>query len=897
MPAVEPQGTQGTSGVSSLAYRVRADLRVGWRSLVLVALLIGLAGGAVLGGLAAARRTASAYERMRQTTDAWDVLVNPNNGDFSKLSPARLARVPGIESMGVIRGISVIPANVTTPGQIVSDLTTGAPIAALDDHAGYTVARPVILQGHMPAPTDQDAVYVDRTFASNYHLHVGQFLPLVVMSQQLQHELVQAGTPQQILSLIHTAPAPLHTTVRVAAIGVSADAVVVDQGYAPMGILFTQAFWQRHADASGGWWGATVRLRSGTSVATFTAAVQRLVPSESIAFQRASAVTAEVNDAVEPNVVALEAFAVLAAILGIVVVGQAVSRRMLADARANPTLAAIGLTRTQLAAGALAKTGLAAVVGAGLAVAIAFATSPLAPVGVVRVAEVHPGVDADALVLVGGYLAIVVVIMACAAVPAWRWSGVRAAGPAPRRSRVAEVLAGTGASVPAVLGTRFGLEPGAGRTTVPVRTTLLAASSAVALVTAVLIFSASVDHLVATPGLFGSPWQEQLALENLPSSGPQGPSLGQMLSNARLLDHSGLVARSSVLRLGEVQAGSTGVPAIGLSPEGSITPTVAAGRLPRSADEIALGKTTMARLHTRLGGTVSLAEHEAGPTSVVHVVGQTVLPGLATYEGSDKAGLGVGAVLTASGFDRFSPNFGKAEYVFRLRPGSTADDFHRFLVHLDPRDVTVVVDAAFHPAGVMSVQRLRSTPTVLAGLVVVMLAAAVGNALGDRHPPPAPRSRGPAHHGPHLGPGDPNGALAGRLRRHRRRGRGSPPRGRPGPLDVASPLGAARHDPCADRAGRAGRIDRRGHLRRGPRRRLGARLPRGTGEGGDGAALGIVRRAPLHVDRSRRRSKAVRSPRTGTRSASRRSTARSARTAPRSDRDRRACPAPLARRW
>ena len=270
--------------MSSLAYRLRADLRVGWRSLVAVALLIGLAGGAALGGLAAARRTASAYERMRRATDAWDVIVNPNNGDRSKLSPARLARVPGITSMGVVNGISVLPADVTTTGQIVSDLITGAPTAALDRQTGYTVDRPVILRGHMPAPTDENAVYVDRTFASNYHLHVGQLVPLVVLSQHLQRELAQAGNAQQVLSLIHTAPTSLHTTVRVAGIGVTADAIVVDQGYAPMGILFTQAFWRRHTNASAGWWSAAVTLRRGTSVASFTAAVQRMAPGESIAF-------------------------------------------------------------------------------------------------------------------------------------------------------------------------------------------------------------------------------------------------------------------------------------------------------------------------------------------------------------------------------------------------------------------------------------------------------------------------------------------------------------------------------------------------------------------------------------------------------------------------------------
>src|SRR5207247_7393405 len=72
-----------------------------------------------------------------------------------------------------------------------------------------------------------------------------------------------------------------------------------------------------------------------------------------------------------------------------------------------------------------------------------------------------------------------------------------------------------GGSLTAATGVRFALEPGAGRTRVPVRTTLLAAATAVALVTSVLVFSASLDHLVATPGLYGSAWDGQIALDNL----------------------------------------------------------------------------------------------------------------------------------------------------------------------------------------------------------------------------------------------------------------------------------------------------------------------------------------------------------------------------------------------
>ena len=60
---------------------LRADLRSRWASTVVLVLLIGVGGGAVLGALAGARRTASAYERMLEEADAADVLINPADGD------------------------------------------------------------------------------------------------------------------------------------------------------------------------------------------------------------------------------------------------------------------------------------------------------------------------------------------------------------------------------------------------------------------------------------------------------------------------------------------------------------------------------------------------------------------------------------------------------------------------------------------------------------------------------------------------------------------------------------------------------------------------------------------------------------------------------------------------
>jgi hypothetical protein len=61
-------------------------------------------------------------------------------------------------------------------------------------------------------------------------------------------------------------------------------------------------------------------------------------------------------------------------------------------------------------------------------------------------------------------------------------------------------------SVAAVIGLRLALRPGAGRTALPVRSTIASAVVGVAALTAALVFSASLANLLATPGLYGVTW-------------------------------------------------------------------------------------------------------------------------------------------------------------------------------------------------------------------------------------------------------------------------------------------------------------------------------------------------------------------------------------------------------
>jgi putative ABC transport system permease protein len=348
---------------------------------------------------------------------------------------------------------------------------------------------------------------------------------------------------------------------------------------------------------------------------------------------------------------------------------------------------------------------------------------------------VHPGVAFNAPILLLGAAVILIAGTALAAVPAWRSSRVVLTEPVASRSHVASAAAAGGASLPAAMGLRFALERGGGRSAVPVRTTLIAAATAVALVTSVVVFSGSIDHLVSTPRLYGSAWDGQIALDNLDT--PAGFNnldpdalAGIETQFVDVANGSGSIADSALLQVGEVKSRSVAIPAVGYSPSRhGVGATIAQGRAPASAGEIALGATTMARLHTRVGGTIELADHEQGPNRPVKVVGRAVLPGLAPYPGSDKAGLGVGALLTRDGWQQFSPDYQKTEYVFRWAPHGSQATLTKTFARDMPSQLPLTIDPINHPAGVVSVQRLRSTPTILATLVAVLLVAAVANAL------------------------------------------------------------------------------------------------------------------------------------------------------------------------
>ena len=139
----------------------------------------------------------------------------------------------------------------------------------------------------------------------------------------------------------------------------------------------------------------------------------------------------------------------------------------------------------------------AIVLGALLAVGVAFVLSPLAPIGPAHQIDPNPGFAADWTVLATG---LVVMIVGLGLLPQYWRTAPRPGAHLGQRSeriergsRVVNAAARSGLPPSAVAGLRFALEPGRGRTSVPVRSALVGAVLAVVVVVTTLTFASGLN--------------------------------------------------------------------------------------------------------------------------------------------------------------------------------------------------------------------------------------------------------------------------------------------------------------------------------------------------------------------------------------------------------------------
>jgi hypothetical protein len=368
----------------------------------------------------------------------------------------------------------------------------------------------------------------------------------------------------------------------------------------------------------------------------------------------------------------------------------------------------------------------AAVIGVGAAVVaagVAVAGSSLMPIGLARVAEPHPGIAVDGAVVDLGVLVVILVVLAIASGPAWRAAVVpgtvaetgEAAGRA-RPSFVATALARMGLAPTAVAGTRMALEPGRGRTAVPVRSALAGTALAVAAVIAAFTFAGSFQHLFDTPRLYGWNWD---AVVGNPYVGDISKRVAPTLPRQ---SYVGAVAGGNVLTPVEVigPGGSAGVNAFGLEQlKGAVHPPIVSGRWPEHSDEIALGAKTISSIGARVGGTVDVRSGD-------RVLRHLRVVGRAVFVDVSATGLGEGAGLTFQALRSIKPR--APENVFPVRFVSGID--LRTARSQIRRDYTGTISSSSDEvSGLGDLRPVKGFPIVLAVLLALAAAATIAHTL------------------------------------------------------------------------------------------------------------------------------------------------------------------------
>ena len=165
----------------------------------------------------------------------------------------------------------------------------------------------------------------------------------------------------------------------------------------------------------------------------------------------------------------------------------------------------------------LIGVGAAVVLGSALAFGVAVGLSPLAPLGPVRPVYPDPGIAVDWTVLGIGFAVFVGGLEAAAVATAWRAAPsrkIRIQNATTGGSSIVRGALSAGVSVAGAVGMRFALEPGRGRTAVPVRSTLMGTALAVTLLVGTFTFASGLHTLISRPALYGWNWTYLLNSSN-----------------------------------------------------------------------------------------------------------------------------------------------------------------------------------------------------------------------------------------------------------------------------------------------------------------------------------------------------------------------------------------------
>ena len=675
----------------------RAELRSRLLSMLALAILLGLSSGAVMTLAAGASRTDSAYERFAREHKAADMLIYPafDPETFAKIDLDTIAALPQVAASGRQYFIGA-----TDP-----DLAAMAPAAGM----GKTVDIPKLIEGRLPKADSLDETAISFTLAKHRHLHVGGSIKL---------DFARATGPPAVprtLRVVGVEASPGEFPPQLAGFGSGSD-----KG----GVLQVSPALYESMKGKGIFTLEFLLLRFKRGAADFAAVndeLNKLANGLPQLNQNLGAQAANVQRSIHLQAVALRIVAGLVALISLLVLSQLIARQASIDAVESPILRALGMTRRQVALTGLSRSAAVGFVGAIVGVAIAAATSPLMPIGLARVAEPNTGFALDAAVIGLGVLATVVIVLALAAWPLWRNSkALPEVVGSSRPSMIARSAAATGFSPAMSTGMSLALEPGRGRTAVPVRSSLTSVTVAIVGLASALTFGAGLDHLLNTPRQYGWNWDGHITTND---------EQRDINDAMKVLDADREVQDVAEVDTPPVTFGTVAFDAIALGQrKGSLQPRVIDGRAPRTANEIAVGARTLREAHVRIGSKVhvSISAISGGGADFI-VVGTVVVP-----PNSDTTRLGSGGVVTREGELRMVPEGYTGippltDAYFTFAPGV---DHRKALARIVERTKNGYdLQTPAQPTDLVNFGQVQNLPLLLAGLVALLAAATLAQTL------------------------------------------------------------------------------------------------------------------------------------------------------------------------
>jgi hypothetical protein len=713
-------------------YRFRAMWHSRWGSYLSVALLVALVGGVSMAALAGARRTQSAFPTYLAATKASDLELQAEGlqSGTSNLTDelARLPRMAHVAEAPSLLIVPLAPNGRPEPSAVSGVLSNEMNAVGSIGGQYFDQDRVAVVKGRMANPRSTSEMMASTLAAHLAGWHVGERVEFAAYS--LRTARASGFDPE-------TSKPFFRFAVTLVGLVVFASQVVNDDvDRYPALLVMTPALTQR-LQASEAYPMYGLRLEHGNrDVSAVEREIIGLLPRGTVYnFHLTSVAEGEVERATKPETIALGVFGAIAALVTLVIGGQAVSRGLWTERDDLDVMRALGSGPLTLAWSAMLGLLGAVLTGALLAVGVAVGLSPLAPLGRVRQVDPSPGIAFDWAVLGTGFLVIVVGLGALTVVLAYRrvWrSGQRQQGhPAEHGSRLVNAAAGTGLPAPLVAGLRFSLERGTGRSAVPVRSALLGAVLAVAVVVTTLTFASGLRTLVSQPPLYGWNWDYAI-------SSPGGNDVPPAAQ--KLLDRDPYVSGWAGYSYANVQVDGQTVPVLLSQTKAAVGPTILSGHALENKGQVVVGAATLTALHKRLGDTVMVsygspkdAPVYVPPTPLV-IVGTATLPAVGNSDAlhtSMGTGVMVANDIEPPAFRQLlespDPNLnGPTLAVVRLRAGAPAAaglaSLQRIanaatkVMNADPQGVgdTYEVLGVQRPAEIVNYQSTGATPAVLA---------------------------------------------------------------------------------------------------------------------------------------------------------------------------------------